>query len=49
VWTTPWTVALSLRRTSDRMYEFACHEGNYPFMESLLRTARMADAATPQP
>jgi hypothetical protein len=29
VWTRPWTVMLSLKRTGERMFEYACHEGNY--------------------
>jgi hypothetical protein len=47
VWTKPWTAVFSMRRTADRMYEFACHEGNHRFMEGLLRTARMMDRAAP--
>jgi hypothetical protein len=27
--TKPWTVALAMRGTSDRVYEYACHEGNH--------------------
>jgi len=27
-WTKPWTVMIPLRRSDDRIYEYACHEGN---------------------
>jgi hypothetical protein len=43
VWTRPWTVAFPLRRTDGLMYEYACHEGNAPSMEGLLRAARVAE------
>jgi hypothetical protein len=39
VFTTPWTGAFTMARTSDRIYEFACHEGNYGLM-NILRAAR---------
>jgi hypothetical protein len=29
VYTKPWTVELSMQRRSDRIFEYACHEGNY--------------------
>ena len=37
--TKPWTGAYTLSRTRDRIYEFACHEGNYGLM-NILRAAR---------
>ena len=27
-WTKPWTVMIPLRHSDDRIYEYACHEGN---------------------
>lgn len=39
VWTRPWTGVAALRRTTDLMFEYACHEGNYG-MEGILRGAR---------
>ena len=39
VFTKPWTVVLPLKRTNDRMFEYACHEGNYA-LEDILRGAR---------
>jgi len=38
-WTRPWTATVPLRRTTNLMYEYACHEGNEG-MEGILRGAR---------
>ena len=38
-WTRPWTASVPLRRTTDLMFEYACHEGNEG-MEGILRGAR---------
>src|SRR5262245_7917582 len=38
-WTKPWSAAVPLRRTTNLMYEYACHEGNEG-MEGILRGAR---------
>lgn len=43
VWTKPWAGVSSLRRTSDLMFEYACHEGNYG-MEGILRGARAEES-----
>ena len=32
----PFTAALLMRRTSSRLYEYACHEGNYPLLHILM-------------
>ena len=29
VWTRPWTAEITMARSEQRMYEYACHEGNY--------------------
>lgn len=29
VWTRPWTAQIPMVKTQDKMYEYACHEGNY--------------------
>jgi hypothetical protein len=42
-WTQPWSAALTMRRTGERIYEYACHEGNYA-MSNMLSNARAADA-----
>jgi hypothetical protein len=33
--TRPWSVSLPMTRTQDRLYEYACHEGNYSMTGSL--------------
>lgn len=42
----PWTAEYSMVRTSDEMYEFACHEGNYS-MGGMLSGQRKVDASAP--
>ena len=44
VWTQPWSVMVPMLRNSDRMYEYACHEGNYG-MTNLLAGARVQERA----
>ena len=41
-WTKPWTVRIPMRRSSDPIYEYACHEGNYS-MPNRLAAARAQD------
>ena len=43
VWTAPWTGEYVWRASDDRVYEYACHEGNYA-MENVLRGARLLEA-----
>jgi hypothetical protein len=35
VYAKPWTVELSMSKRSDRIFEYACHEGNYALMDIL--------------
>jgi hypothetical protein len=42
-WTKPWTAMARLRPTQDRLFEYACHEGNSAMMEDILRAARAED------
>ncbi|MDO8677934.1 MAG: hypothetical protein Q7R30_05135 [Acidobacteriota bacterium] len=45
IYTRPWTVSFPLSEDPEyRIYEYACHEGNYA-LENILRGARAADAA----
>jgi len=37
--TKPWSAALPMTKTSDRVFEYACHEGNYA-LQDILRGAR---------
>jgi len=39
VYTKPWTVELSMAKRADRLFEYACHEGNYA-MTDILSGAR---------
>jgi hypothetical protein len=38
----PWSAALPMRRTSDRIFEYACHEGNYA-LTGILQGARYSE------
>jgi hypothetical protein len=40
--TKPWTARIPLNKTSDRVYEYACHEGNYALTD-ILAGARAAE------
>ena len=43
-WSTPWTVAFPLEQDpSYYLFEFACHEGNYWSMRSMLGGARLGE------
>jgi hypothetical protein len=44
VWTRPWTAAVPMTKTADKIYEYACHEGNYA-MFGILRGARTQEKA----
>jgi hypothetical protein len=45
-WTRPWTVLIHLKRSQDKIYEYACHEGNYHTMEGILGAARADEKAS---
>ena len=36
-WTKPWTAVLRLKHTDEKLYELACHEGNFEVMVDMLR------------
>jgi hypothetical protein len=42
--TRPWTAAVPMVRSDERVYEYACHEGNYGMM-NILRAARYDEQA----
>ncbi len=42
-WARPWTGEIDMRRFPDRLFEYACHEGNHD-LEFLLRAAQSEDA-----
>jgi hypothetical protein len=35
-WTRPWTAMLRLKHTDEKIFEIACHEGNFRIMEDML-------------
>jgi len=41
-WTKPWSLMIPLKRSSDPLYEYACHEGNYG-MVGILAGARVEE------
>lgn len=42
LYTAPWTAEMSLLRSDEKIYEWACHEGNYA-MSNMLRGARLEE------
>jgi hypothetical protein len=50
-WTKPWTAEVPMVKTDGRLFEYACHEGNYGLVNTM-RGARVADkkvTETPPP
>ena len=43
-WERPWTGEVPWMRTSDNLYEYGCHEGNYS-MATMLAGSRVSEAA----
>jgi hypothetical protein len=43
-WTRSWTAEVPLKRTEQPLFEYACHEGNFPLMTSVLSGAHASDA-----
>jgi hypothetical protein len=43
IYNAPWLAEYSFYRTGDKMYEFACHEGNYS-LPNIMRGQRVAEA-----
>jgi hypothetical protein len=39
-WTKPWTVVIRFKQSLDRLFEYACHEGNHDVMRGMLLGAR---------
>ena len=40
-WTKPWTAMLRLKHTDEKIFEIACHEGNFRIMEDMLLSGRV--------
>ncbi len=43
VWTEPWSGEFVWRQSKERVFEYACHEGNYS-MQGILRGARLLES-----
>jgi hypothetical protein len=39
-WTQTWTAEMPLKRSTETLYESACHEGNFHIMTGMLSAAR---------
>lgn len=44
-WTKPWTAVVRLKQTQNKLYEYACHEGNSETMGGILGGARAEEQA----
>ena len=42
-WTKPWTAVIRLKQSSERLFEYACHEGNYEVVRDMFAAARASD------
>ena len=42
-WAAPWSVMFPMKKASQPMFEYACHEGNYGLM-NILRNARLEES-----
>ena len=48
VWTTPWTMMIPLKRSDEKIYEYACHEGNHS-LTGILAGARTLESGSGGP
>jgi hypothetical protein len=48
VWATPWTMMIPLRRSDEKIHEYACHEGNHS-LTGILAGARTLERANSGP
>ncbi len=39
-WTKPWTAEMPLKQSTEKLYEWACHEGNFHMITGMLSAAR---------
>ena len=42
IWTKPWTAVIPMRKSSELIYEYACHEGNFA-LKNILAGARASE------
>jgi hypothetical protein len=43
IWTKPWSALIRLKQSSERLFEYACHEGNYEILRGMFAAARASD------
>jgi len=43
MWTKPWTAVIRLKQSAERLYEYACHEGNYEVLRDIFAGARASE------
>jgi len=43
-WTKPWTAVIRLKRSTQRLFEYACHEGNYEIVRGMFGAARAKES-----
>jgi len=42
-WTKPWTAVIRLKRSPEKLFEYACHEGNVEIIRDMLAAARVVE------
>jgi len=42
-WTKPWTAVIRLKKSAERVFEYACHEGNSEIIRDMLAGARVSE------
>jgi hypothetical protein len=42
-WTKPWTAVIQLKQSAERLYEYACHEGNDEVVRGIFAAARASE------
>jgi len=42
-WTKPWTAVIRLKQSAERLFEYACHEGNYEILRDIFAAARVSE------
>ena len=48
-WTKPWTAVIRLKQSTERLFEYACHEGNHEIIRDMLAGARAREGNAPTP
>jgi hypothetical protein len=43
-WTKPWTAVIRLKRSTQRLFEYACHEGNLEIVRGMFAAARAKES-----